>query len=90
MAKKRFDTGDRVRHVMGGPVMQVCYYEFQKIPFLNIFHGEPRVACAWKDGRSWRKQVFEQDALIKLGTQNSTKPAQRTEVVPGIECREIN
>lgn len=89
MAKKRFSTGDRVRHVIGGPVMQVCYYEFQKIPFLHIFHGEPKVVCAWKDGGHWRKQVFEQDALIKLGTQNP-KPARRIEVVPGIECRDLN
>lgn len=89
MAQKRFSTGDRVRHIIGGPVMEVRYYQSDKIPFLSLFQREPKVVCAWRDGGRYRKAIFEQNALIKLATQGPN-PHHRIEVVPGVECREVN
>ncbi|MBI1224676.1 MAG: hypothetical protein GC192_05530 [Bacteroidetes bacterium] len=89
MSKKRFNPGDRVRHFIGGPIMEVQYYELDKRPYLRLFQSDSKVMCAWEEGCKTRKEVFDQDVLIKLGT-NGASNQTRFEVVQGVECREIN
>lgn len=70
MAKRRFHPGDRVRHFVGGPVMQVQHYELDKRPFLGLFQSDNKVVCAWQVGNQCKKAVFDQDTLIKLGERS--------------------
>ena len=70
MAKRRLHPGDRVRHFIGGPVMQVQHYELDKRPFLSLFQSDTKVVCSWQEGNQSKKKVFDQAVLIKLGERS--------------------
>lgn len=89
MAKKRFNPGDRVRHFIGGPTMEVQYYELDKRPYLRLFQSDSKVVCAWEEGCKSHIKVFDQDSLIKLGANSASNHA-RFEVVQGVEFRDVN
>lgn len=85
MAKRRLHPGDRVRHFIGGPVMQVQHYELDKRSFLNLFQSDTKVVCAWTEGNQCKKQVFDQDVLIKLGDHSAQSPNYRKACLQGQE-----
>lgn len=89
MAKKRFNPGDRVRHFIGGPIMEVQYYELKKNLLFNLFQSEEKVVCTWKAGNQRKKQVFDQNVLIKLGDKPNLT-GRECQSGRYLDCREIN
>lgn len=89
MAKRRFNPGDRVRHLIGGPVMQVQHYVIDKLPLFSLFQSDNKVVCTWQVGNQIRKQVFDQDTLIKLGDKTS-QFNQQNSARNYADCRDMN
>lgn len=90
MSKRRFNPGDRVRHFIGGPVMEVQHYELKKQLFFNLFQQDEKVVCTWKAGNQRKKQVFDQNVLIKLGEKSSLNTGRDCQSGRYLDCREMN
>ncbi len=61
-----FKPGDKVQLKSGGPIMTVLKYIEEKEPLVGTVESDQFVECEWFDKDGPHREVFNQNALIKV------------------------
>ena len=61
-----FKPGDKVQLKNGGPVMTVLKYIEEKEAFVGTIESDEFVECEWFDEKGPHREVFNQNALLKV------------------------